>query len=184
MASFDYTPVACKQSYRLVVVRKNLRTTQGQRVLFRNERYFFYITNDHEAKSEEVVFLANKRCDQENLIEQLKNGVRAMTMPSNTLLSNWAYMVMASLAWSLKARLALLLPETGRWKDKHQAEKELVLRMDFKGFLAGFLRIPAQLVLGGRRQHFRLLAWNPYQQIFLMCRRSPQPADALLRGAP
>jgi hypothetical protein len=76
-------------------------------------------------------------------------------------------MVMASLAWSLKAWLALLLPETGRWKDKHQAEKELVLRMDFKRFLGGFLRIPAQLVLGGRRQLFRLLAWNPYQHIFL-----------------
>jgi hypothetical protein len=76
-------------------------------------------------------------------------------------------MVMASLAWTLKSWLALLLPESGRWKEKHRAEKTMVLRMDFKRFLAGFLRIPAQLVLGGRRQLFRLLSWNPYLHIFL-----------------
>jgi hypothetical protein len=167
VASYEYTPTACEEPYRIVAVRKNLRRTRGQHVLFREKRYFFYITNDRESESEEIVFLANKRCNQENLIEQLKNGVKAMTMPSNTLLSNWAYMVMASLAWTLKAWFALLLPESGRWKEKHRAEKTMVLRMDFKRFLAGFLRIPAQLVLGGRRQLFRLLSWNPYLHIFL-----------------
>jgi len=60
------------------------------------------------------VFWANDRCNQENLIEQLKNGVRAMQMPVDNLLSNWAYMVMASLAWTLMAWFALSLPETGR----------------------------------------------------------------------
>jgi hypothetical protein len=49
------------------------------------------------------VFRANDRCNQENLIEQLKNGVHALRMPVSTLVSNWAYMVMASLAWTLKA---------------------------------------------------------------------------------
>ena len=43
---------------------------------------------------------ANERCDQENLIEQLKNGVKAMKLPVDNLVSNWAYMVMASLAWT------------------------------------------------------------------------------------
>ncbi len=53
--------------------------------------------------AEEIVFSANDRCDQENLIAQLKSGVRALTTPVDDLVSNWAYMVMGSLAWSLKA---------------------------------------------------------------------------------
>ena len=66
-------------------------------------RYFFYITNDREKSSREVVEASNKRCNQENLIAQLNNGVSALRMPSSDLISNWAYMVIATLAWNLKA---------------------------------------------------------------------------------
>lgn len=48
---------------------------------------------------------SHARCHQENLIQQLKNGVRALHVPVNTLLANWAFIVMASLAWSALARL-------------------------------------------------------------------------------
>src|SRR5947209_14320782 len=58
----------------------------------------------------EGVYFAKDRCKQENLIEQLKNGVRAMRLPVNTLESNWAYMVIGALAWSFKIWLALLQP--------------------------------------------------------------------------
>ena len=68
--------------------------------------------------ADQVVLTANDRCDQENLIAQLKGGVHALTTPVDNLVSNWAYMVMASLAWSLKAWAALLVPETPR----HAAE--------------------------------------------------------------
>ena len=88
-------------------------------------------------------------------------------MPVDNLLSNWAYMVMAALAWSLKAWFALLLPERGRWRDKHRREKQIVLRMEFRTFLNVFMRVPAQLVRTGRRIVFRLLAWNPWQAVFL-----------------
>src|SRR5207249_2670709 len=111
VAEFDYQPGACQQPYRVVVVRKNLSVEAGEYVLFDDVRYFFYLTNDREAPADELVFLANDRCNQENLIAQLKNGVHAMRMPVDTLVSNWAYMVMASLAWTLKAWFALLLPE-------------------------------------------------------------------------
>ena len=43
------------------------------------------------------MFSANDRCDQENLIAQLKGGVHALTTPVDDLVSNWAYMVMAQL---------------------------------------------------------------------------------------
>ena len=60
------------------------------------------------------MFVANDRCNQENLIDQLKHGVRAMALPVDTLLSNGAYMVMAALAWTMKAWFALRLPVSGR----------------------------------------------------------------------
>ena len=103
IAEFEYRPVACKKSYRMIVLRKLVGVDKGQMRLFEEYRYLFYITNDRKMTSEEVVFSANDRCDQENLIAQLKSGVRALTAPVDDLVSNWAYMVMASLAWSLKA---------------------------------------------------------------------------------
>ena len=103
IAEFDYRPVACKKSYRVVVLRKRLGIDKGQLRLFEEYSYFFYITNDRDKTAEEIVFSANDRCDQENLIAQLKGGVHALTTPVDDLVSNWAYMVMASLAWSLKA---------------------------------------------------------------------------------
>jgi len=166
VAEFDYRPGACEQVYRIVVVRKNLSVERGERRLFDDVRYFFYISNDRKTEVSGIVFLANDRCNQENLIEQLKNGVRALNAPVNDLVANWAYMVMASLAWSLKAWFALLLPETGRWAKKHVAEKQATLKMEFKKFVNAFVRLPAQVIRTGRRIVLRLLSWNPFQRIF------------------
>ena len=167
VAEFPYRPVACRKDYRVVVLRKNLTIEKGAWALFDDIRYFFYITNDWATPAEEIVFLANERCDQENLIAQLKNGARALQMPVDNLVSNWAYMVMASLAWTLKAWFALLLPEHGRWAEKHRDEKRTVLRMEFKTFLNAFMRVPCQIVRTGRRIVYRLLSWNPWQAVFL-----------------
>jgi len=175
VAEFPYRPVACKKTYRMVVVRKNLSVEKGEQVLFDDIRYFFYITNDTSMSAREIVFSANARCNQENLIEQLKNGVRAMQMPLDNLISNWAYMVMASLAWALKAWFALSLPEKGRWAAKHKSEKSAVLRMEFKTFLNAFVRVPCQIIRGARRIVYRLLSWNPWQHVFL------RAVDALRR---
>jgi hypothetical protein len=167
VAEFAYRPVACRKIYRMIVVRKNLTIEKGESALFDDIRYFFYITNDWATPAQEIVFLANERCNQENLIEQLKNGVHALQMPVDNLVSNWAYMVMASLAWTLKAWLALLLPEGGRWAEKHEREKQAVLRMEFKTFVNAFMRVPCQIVRTGRRIFYRLLSWNPWQSVFL-----------------
>jgi hypothetical protein len=105
LAEMEYQPAKCKRKYRVIILRKNISVQQGEQVLFEEVRYFFYITNRRD-KAEQIVGLANGRCDQENVIEQLKNGVNAMRMPVNDLLSNWAYMVIAALAWNLSARSA------------------------------------------------------------------------------
>jgi hypothetical protein len=167
VAEFPYKPVACEKTYRVVVLRKKLVVEKGQRWLFEPDRYFFYITNDLTAPASEIVFLANDRCDQENLIAQLKGGVKALAMPVNDLVSNGAYMVMASLAWSLKAWSALVLPETGRWAEKYRAEKRSLLRMEFGTFCVAMIQVPCQIVRTAGRTIYRLLSWNPWQGVFL-----------------
>ena len=167
VAEFPYQPTACVKAYRMVVVRKNISVEQGDHRLFDQIRYFFYLTNDQTTAAASIVFLANERCNQENLIDQLKHGVGATRMPVDTLLSNWAHMVMTALAWTLKAWFALRLPETGRWAARDTAEKAAVLRMEFKAFLQAFMLIPVQVVRTSRRLVFRLLAWNPWQAVFL-----------------
>ncbi len=59
----------------MVGVGKNLSVEKGERKLFDDVRYFFYITTRRDLSVSGVVKFANKRCDQENVIEQLKNGV-------------------------------------------------------------------------------------------------------------
>ena len=167
VAEFDYRPTACRKSYRMVVLRKRVGVDRGQLRLFEEYRYFFYITNDREMTAEEVVFSANDRCDQENLIAQLKGGVGALKAPVDDLVSNWAYMVMASLGWSLKAWSALLVPVSPRHRAQHESERRTLLRMEFATYREAFVRMPCQLVRSGRRLIYRFLSWNPWQGVFL-----------------
>jgi len=166
VAEFNYQPTACKQAYRMIVVRKNISKEKGGAWLFDLYRYFFYITNDWTSTPEDIVFSANDRCHQENLIEQLKNGPRALQAPLNSLESNWAYMVMTALAWNLKAWAALRLPETGHCKEKHRAEKSWLLGLEFKAFLNVMVTIPCQLVRQARRVVFRVLNYHPHLSTF------------------
>ncbi|MBI3850463.1 MAG: IS1380 family transposase, partial [Verrucomicrobia bacterium] len=142
IAQMDYQPLKCGKQYRLVIVRKNLSVQTGEQALLDEIRYFFYLTSRQD-KAQKIVGLANGRCDQENVIEQLKNGVNAMRMPVNDLLSNWASMVMAARAWNLKSWYGLLTPN-------RQRGLELV-RMEFRRFLQAILLIPCQVVRTARR---------------------------------
>ena len=160
-AEFEHRPTKAARSYRIVVLRKLIDEERGQRCIGSDFRYFFYVTNDRKLTQAEVIAEANRRCNQENLIEQLKNGVRALHAPLNALTANWAYMVIASLAWSIKAWAALLLPVSGRWRERHQAEQDRMLRMDFRTFLQAFILVPAQILMHGRQLIIRLLAWRP-----------------------
>ncbi len=159
VAEFSYRPGKCERDYRMVVVRKNLSVEKGEDVLFDDIRYFFYITNDTKMTARQVVRFINGRCDHENDIEQLKNGINALRMPSGDLYSNGAYMVMAALAWNLKAWFGILMP------DKKMGAQ--VVRMEFPRFLSGFMALPAQVLHQARQIKLRLLAWTPYVEAFL-----------------
>jgi hypothetical protein len=167
VAEFDYRPTACGRTYRVVVLRKRLGIDRGSVRLREEYRYFFLITNDRAAAADELVLEANGRCDQENVIAQLKGGVRALTAPVKDLVSNWAYMVMASLAWTLKAWAALLLPEEPSRREEQRGEKRRWLRMEFATFRAAVIEQPCQIVRGGGRLLYRLLSWNPWQGALL-----------------
>lgn len=159
VAEFPYRPLKCSRDYRIVVVRKNISVEKGEHVLFDEIRYFFYITTKKRVSADKVVLLANQRCDQENVIEQLKNGVNAMRMPVDNLLSNWAYMVMTALAWNLKAWFALLM--------RKSPQKDLVLTMEFRRFLHAIVMVPCQIIRTGRKIVFRLLGYNSWTSVFL-----------------
>lgn len=171
VAEFAYQPTECSRPYRMIVVRKNISHEKGEQRLFDEIRYFFYITNDWESAAVEVVFEANDRCDQENLNAQLSGGVRALAAPVDSLLSNWAYMVMTALAWNLKAWFALWLPEQGRWQKKHHAEKQQLLGMEFKRFVNAFIQVPCQIVRGARQLVYRVLHYNPSLPVFFRMAR-------------
>jgi hypothetical protein len=178
VAERPYRPAACQTTYRLVIVRKNLSVQEPkQGRIFDDYRYFLYLTNDWDSTPEEIVYSANDRCQQENVIAQLA-AVRALHAPVDNLLSNEAYMLMTALAWNLKAWLALSLPEKSpeqkpprqgnrsAEKKPQPSEKQRLLGLEFRTFVNYFLRIPAQVVKGGRRIVVRLLAYNTWQPVF------------------
>jgi Transposase DDE domain group 1 len=167
VAEVAYRPTACQDSYRLIIVRQTIQVEEGQLRLLDEVRYRFYLTNDLEITSRGAVFKANDRCDQENLIAQLKGGVHALRAAVDNLVSNGAYMVMTALAWSLKAWFALSVPESPRHKEAHRQQKQQLLRMEFKRFVNAIILMPCQILRSGRRLIYRLLSWNPWQGLFL-----------------
>ncbi len=152
VAEFDYSPTKCDNTYRMVVVRKNLTVEKGELALFDDIRYFFYITTRRDLTAAEIVDHANKRCNQENTIEQVKNGINAMRMPVRDLNSNWAYMVMATLAWNLKAWFGLLMP--------NKIRRNQILKMEYRRFLHTFILIPCQIIRTGRKIVYRILGYS------------------------
>ena len=159
VAEFRYQPGRCGRAYRVVALKKDLSVREGQQRLFAEIRYFFYITNIEGMSAAQVVFFSNERCNQENLIDQLKNGLKALRMPVGDLVSNWAYMVMAALAWTLKAWFALQARRT--------ADRAELLKMEFRRFLSHVVRVPCQIVRAGRRIVYRILGYNEWTGTFL-----------------
>ena len=166
VVEFSYRPGKCKRDYRVVALRKNISVERGENVLFSEYRYFFYITNDPDMTADEVIDQARQRCNQENLISQLKSGVRALHAPVNTLNANWAYMTIAALAWTLKAWCALLLPVIPRWAERHHEQRRRLLTMDFRTFQTAFIEIPCQIITTGRQVRWRILTYNPWLAAF------------------
>jgi len=161
VAEMEYRPRKAKKTYRMIVLRKTIRVMKGQLRLGDEVRYFFYVTNIEKSRlpTAAVVRENNARCQQENVIEQLKNGVQATRLPVREFYANWTYLVIAALAWNIKAWAGLLLPE--------KMGARTLLRMEFRRFLNEIVRLPAQILRTGRRLVFRLLEINRWVVMLL-----------------
>jgi hypothetical protein len=161
VAEMPYQPSRATGTYRMIVLRKRIQVTEGQLRLEDQVRYFFYVTNipADQMDPAAVVRENNARCHQENLIEQLKNGVQAMRMPAREFDANWAYLVIGALAWTLKAWAGLLLPKS--------LGARAIVKMEFRRFLNELMLLPAQILRSGRQLIFRLLAVNRWSLLLL-----------------
>ena len=153
VAEFEYSPAKCRGTYRMVVVRKNISRMKGELCLVDEVRHFFYITTRRDLSADQVVRLANARCDQENVIEQLKNGVNALRVPMYDLVSNWAYMVMAALAWNLKSWFAMMM--------HLKSDRRKYAAMEFKRFIREMILLPCQVIRRARQTTLRIIGWQP-----------------------
>ena len=148
----------------MVVVRKEIDVTSGQHFLFDKDKYFFYITNElaEQVPPREVVRAANQRCNQENTISQLK-ACHALAAPLNDLESNWAYMLFASLAWTLKIWSGMMIRVQGNPGQRRERSKarRRVITMEFATYLNSLMLIPAQIIRTARQRMFRLLTYRP-----------------------
>ncbi len=144
IAEIPYTPARSERTYRLIIRRQRIEESrQGE--LFELWRYRYVLTNlPASVATEEVVRLTYRRCDQENVIEQLQNGVAAMRMPTGGFDANWAYLVCARLAHNMKSWLAMLaLPRE-------------VMRWEWKRFRKAFVFVAARVVRSARQNLLRL----------------------------
>ena len=153
VAEFDYQPGKCTRGYRVIALRKNISRARGEHALLDEIRYFFYITTRTDLSAEQVVELANDRCDQENVIEQLKNGVNALRVPLYDLISNWAHMVIAALAWNIKSWFAMMM--------HRKSDRRDYIRMEFRRFLNAVILIPAMIQRRARAVTIRLIGYTP-----------------------
>lgn len=153
VAEFDYQPGNCSHPYRVVVLRKNITKMKGEEALIDDIRHFFYITTRSDLTPAEVVYCANERCDQENVIEQLKNGVNALRVPLYDLMSNWAYMVIAALAWNIKSWLAMMM--------HLKSDRLLYIRMEFRRFINSIILVPCRVVRRARGILIQIIGYIP-----------------------
>lgn len=137
----DFPADLTGRTYRVAVKRQRVEESQGQKHLLTEYRYRFVITNipPRDMDAGEVLCFAYGRCDQENFIEQFKNGIAALRMPTGELLANSAFLLAGQLAWCLRAWLSLLaLPkETARW--------------EWKWFRQAFVYVAARITQSARR---------------------------------
>ena len=135
-AEFAYKPSRWSRSYRLLVKRTPFY--QGTQLVLGRYFYTALITNRRGA-GPSLIRLHLARGGAENFIEEFKNGIGARLMPSQRFHANWAWLLLAQLAYNLVQWFKLLvLPTT----EHSQQIKTLRLR---------WFHVAARLIRTGRR---------------------------------
>jgi len=141
-SEFEYKPNKCNNTYRMVVLKKIIKISEGIEELFPEVIYFYYITNIKDKDAIEIIKEANQRCNQENLNAQLKS-YKCLHAPLKDLNSNWAYMVIASLSWNIKIWVGIL---ANFYSEKGQKNvsmfKKRIISMEFRTFVNNIIKSP------------------------------------------
>jgi len=123
LTEFDHMVPSWQESYRFVFKRQELiieSTGDQTDLLDGTPEYFYhgYVTNIEDQSQEEIIALIDSRGNQEKFIEDLKNGLGTVHIPSKHFYGNYAYFLIAMLSWNLKHWILIRIsPETRiRWK--------------------------------------------------------------------
>jgi Transposase DDE domain group 1 len=167
ISEFKYQPSACDRAYRMIVIKKRVLVTKGYEPLLEDVRYFFYISNEEKMSAEEIVKSANQRCAQENIHAILKD-MGVLRAPLGDLNSNWAYMVITSLAWNLKAWIGLKMRDS--LKCKHgvfSGLRKRIMTMEFRTFLNHLIHIPILVRKKGKKIFLDILSDSIWSYVLL-----------------
>jgi hypothetical protein len=138
-AELRYRPRGWPRSYRLLVKRAP-RYEKEQRVL--GEYFFTAVITNLRGAGSSLLRHHLARGGAENLIEEFKNGVGAAHLPSRRFLANWAWLLIAALAYNLAQAFKLLLPPSS--EHAHQLKK---LRLHWFTVAGRWIRTGRQWIL-------------------------------------
>ena len=160
IAEVPFQPTGSESPARLIILRERMsdRTFDGQVFLFEYQFQFRYIVTNLPSvySAEAVVELTYDRCDQENVIEQFKNGLAGWHTPVREFEGNAAHLLIARLAWNLGKAIALLglPPEALRW--------------EWKRFRRSVLLIAAAVIRRSRQTWVRISSSHLYARQYML----------------
>lgn len=158
VAEVPFQPTGSTAPARLIIRRDRIenRRFDGQWLLFDDEYVFRYVVTNlpHAYSAADIVDLTNDRCDQENVIEQFKNGLAGWHATVREFDGNAARLQLARLTWNLGKAIAILgLPaDAVRWEWK---------RLRRTTFL-----VPAIVIRRSRQTWIRISAHHLYSEQF------------------
>jgi hypothetical protein len=154
IAEVPYQQPDCPYAYRLIVRRQLIENYKGQQHLFDEYRYRYVIT-DLPGPADDVIDETYQRCDQENMIQQLGEGLAAWRMPVAEFDGNSGWLEIARLAWNIAKWIALLaLPEE-------------TIRWEWKRFRQAFVYVAAQGLRRSRQIALRISASHRWHRMLV-----------------
>jgi hypothetical protein len=155
VAEIPWTPSGSTKSYRMIL-RRQLIEESDQEHLFDFYRYRYVVTNLPASWSvEEVIDATYQRCDQENVIEQMGNGIALWRMPVAEFEGNSAWLEIGRLAWNL-----------GKWIAQLALPAEVV-RWEWKRYRKAFVYLAVEVIHRSRQRWLRFSPANRFLDLLV-----------------
>lgn len=156
-AEFRYQPKNWSRPYRLLVKRTPWYE-KDQRVI--GEHFYTTVITNLAGAGSALIRYHLRRGGMENYIEEFKNGIGARHLPSQRFLANWAWLLIAALAYNLaQAFKLLLLPKA------HRADQLKKLRLHWFNVAGRWIRTGRRWILTLARGPETALAFERVQKL-------------------